>query len=408
MIVAAATTQRAIGWVIFGLVLLGFVIYILINIRAGKPEVGSEVELAANRKPYLPDDELETKKLDRSLLFALGMVSLIAVTLPLYWLAEPGRQKNADEGFDIRSTKRGAAEFSSRCESCHGPGGVGGVASVALTDPNGKFVAQVSWKAPALTAVLTRFDESEVTQVLNYGRNGVMPAWGAPGGGPLSPQQIDDLIHYLRSIQLEEEDLRKDVDAGVAAGARQIVLAEGSTLKANLDAANAIKDATAKAAAVKTAEAAITQAVDDLLKDVSDPKSPRFASVYGKLLFNNTQGSGAYSCARCHTKGWSYDGTTVTSKQTGKPVIDKYIDGDGFFGPNLTNGTAVRKFEAATQQQTFVATGTVDGKLYGVAGMGSGQMPGFGQRVDDIAKHTYPAILTDNEIAAIVAYERSL
>jgi hypothetical protein len=35
-------------------------------------------------------------------------------------------------------------------------------------------------------------------------------------------------------------------------------------------------------------------------------------------------------------------------------------------------------------------------------------MPGFGRRTNDELKHTYPAILTDNEINAVVAYERSL
>lgn len=406
---AAATTQRAIGWVIFGLVILGFVVYVLVNIRTGKREVGSEVELAANRKPYLSDEELESKKLDRSLLFALGMLALIGVGLPLYWLGEPGRQKGAAQGFDKRATSRGAESFASRCESCHGPGGTGGVASVTLTDPaTGKFEAQVTWKAPALTAVLTRFDESEVTQVLNYGRNGVMPAWGAPGGGPLNTAQIDDLIHYLRSIQLPEADLRKSVDDGITAGAREVVLAQNSSLQKALDSANAITDAKQKAAAVKTATDNITKAVDDFVKQISDPKSPQFASVYGKLIFNNPAAQGAYSCARCHTEGWSYDGTSVTSKLTGQPVVDQYLDGGGFFGPELRNGVTVRKFPTVKQHQTFVATGTEDGKQFGIAGMGSGQMPGFGARQDDTVKKTYPAILTDNEIAAVVAYERSL
>jgi hypothetical protein len=39
---------------------------------------------------------------------------------------------------------------------------------------------------------------------------------------------------------------------------------------------------------------------------------------------------------------------------------------------------------------------------------GSGQMPGFGPRTDDALKVTYPSILTDDQIAAVVAYERSL
>ena len=41
-----------------------------------------------------------------------------------------------------------------------------GHAYFTLTDSNGGFVAQVDWKAPALTTVLSRFDESEVTASL--------------------------------------------------------------------------------------------------------------------------------------------------------------------------------------------------------------------------------------------------
>jgi mono/diheme cytochrome c family protein len=408
MIYAAATTQRAIGWVIFIAVIIGFVIYILFNFRASKPEVGSEIELAPNRKPYYDDDELETKRLDRSLLFALGMLGIIGVGLPLYWLGEPGRQEGAAAGFDFRATKRGLASYESRCQQCHGPGGTGGVVSVALTNSEGDFEAQVNWKAPALTSVLTRFDESEVTHVLNYGRNGIMPPWGAPGGGPLTTEQIDDLIHYLRSIQLPEDELRPLVDAGVTEGAREILVTPGSALQKGLDDAAAITDPAQKAAATKAANDAVDKAVDDYVKSISDPSSPWYATIYGKLLFNNPASSGAYSCARCHTKGWSYDGEDVTAQTTGKPLIESYIDGGGFFGPSLIDGTAVRKFETPKLHQDFVATGSVEGKQFGVAGNGSGQMPGFGPRLDDTVKKTYPAILTDNEIAAIVAYERSL
>lgn len=70
-------------------------------------------------------------------------------------------------------------------------------------------MANVSWKAPALTAVLTRFSEDEVTDVLNYGRNGVMPAWGAPGGGPLTTNNLHDLIIYLRTVQLPKSTIRE-------------------------------------------------------------------------------------------------------------------------------------------------------------------------------------------------------
>ena len=51
---------------------------------------------------------------------------------------------------------------------------------------------------------------------------------------------------------------------------------------------------------------------------------------YGEALFNLDLASGAYSCARCHTKGWSYG--------------DPGVPGQGAFGWNLTGGNTTAKF----------------------------------------------------------------
>ena len=403
----ASSTQTAVGWVIAILVGIGFIAYLIANLRAAKPELGSEIELAANRKPYFDDAVLETTRLDRSLLFALSMLGIIAVALPLYWLAEPARITNAAEGFTIRSEKRGEKLYVANCERCHGPGATGGVYATSITDDAGKFVANVSWKAPALTAVLTRFSEEEVTDVLNYGRNGVMPAWGAPGGGPLTTNNLRDLIIYLRKEQLSDTALRVSVDGGIRDGAKIVLLNDRPALQAALDEANRVADPKAKAAAVKVASTAIDTALDAYLKEISDPASPYFGTVYGKLVFSNTASQGAYSCARCHTKGWSYSATKVNNT-AGVPLEAAYSDGNGWFGPSLQGGSTTRKFNTPATHEAFITGGSEKGKRYGNAGVGDGQMPGFGARIDDIAKRTYPAILTEAEIKAVVAYERGM
>src|SRR3546814_6235786 len=40
-----------------------------------------------------------------------------------------------------------------QCNACHGPEGVGGVASHTILDSDNEFVAQVNWTAPALDTV---------------------------------------------------------------------------------------------------------------------------------------------------------------------------------------------------------------------------------------------------------------
>ena len=159
--VVLATAASAIGGVIAVVLIVGFIIAVVANMRQGRHEVGAELELAANRKPYLSDEELEGKKLDRTLGFGLVLLGVIALALPLYWLAEPGRQSGAVEAFKEEAISRGEVVYDvkAKCSDCHGPAGVGGVRSYTLLNANGDFVAQVNWKAPALNTVLFRYSD---------------------------------------------------------------------------------------------------------------------------------------------------------------------------------------------------------------------------------------------------------
>ena len=454
--ILAASTQRNIGFVIAAIVIVGFVLFVFFNLKEARAEVGAEVELAPNRKPYLSDEELENTKLNRSLFFSLVMLATIAVGLPAYWLAEPGRQTNATSGVLRKAATRGEALFEANCQRCHNPGGVGGVAPYTLTDEaTGKFVAQVNWTAPALTSVMTRFDETEVRYILNYGR-GVMPPWGTIGGGPMTDQQITELIVYLRTIQnIGDEGAKKvqdDVMSGVLTMAKADVLKEDSSLVAQ---SKVIATDEASLASIQaeidkpTTEAfrkdlltsskaqlqtKITAAKKQLDTDATAAAKARVDTItkapdgspsqilYGKYLFSNPASSGQYNCARCHTKGFSYNGATVTKKDGTQLFPAGLIPGGGFFGPNLTNGVTKRQFEEPATHDDFITSGSKIGVKYGQYGQGSGRMPGFGPRTEDncqippdpgeggppVANCVYPAILTTEQIAAIVAYERSL
>jgi mono/diheme cytochrome c family protein len=338
VIFGANPVGRNIAIVIAILLTLFWLAYVIGNSRRAKAEVGSEVELAPNRKPYLDDEELEGPKLTRVLLLGLGLVVVTAFAIPLYWLNEPSRQAGAIEGFDARFAKWGEELFAPtaqggfNCAGCHGTKGIGGVAAYTLQDPATGRVEVVSWKAPALQTVLLKFSEDEVRYIITYGRPfSPMSPWGLAGGGPMNDQQIDTLIAYLRSIQLTPEE----------------------------------------------AQAAVTKALADAKADpVNAGKSD------GELLFNMQASSGTYSCARCHTHGWSYD----------QPVVS----GGGAMGPNLTGGSEGRQFPSEADQNAFVHDGSDQGKRYGQQGQGTGRMPGFGQ------------IYSEEQIAAVVAYERGL
>lgn len=381
--IVATSTQRAFGFVILAVVAIGFVVWFFANLRAGQKEVGSEIELAPNRKQYLSDEELEGKKLNMALFSALGLLAIIAVALPLYWLAEPGRQEGAVEMYNELFIERGLTlyEEGAQCVTCHGGAGVGGVTTFIINDQNGQFVGQVSWNAPALNNVLYRYNEDQVRYVLNYGRPGTpMAAWGTPGGGPLTTQQVDDLIAYLWSVQLKPEELRTQVDDFVKDIDPELYERMVEVRKSNQD--------VVPNGDVEAVNANRLSRADEL--------------KLGEILFNNQSiAQGSYSCARCHVAGAPYG-------QAWQPFLRLQY---GSFGPNL-----VGIENEATEQQHFnlVWNGMDEGKLYFSRKQGNPQMPGFGvnrntgKEAEGVPDFGPEGLLTPEEVWAIVTYERNL
>ncbi|MCJ7779419.1 MAG: cytochrome c, partial [Acidimicrobiia bacterium] len=211
MIALTTTTIGIIGLVI---IVAGWIIYGLFNVVAGRKEVGSEIELAANLKPYYDDETLEGPRLERVQFLGVVLLAVIVVALPLYWVFEPSRQAGAQEKWDARFASWGSqlfqptAEGGFNCAGCHGGmQAVGGEAPFTVTDPVTQEVQAVNWKAPALNTVLYKFDESEIRFILNYGRPfSPMSPWGLVGGGPMNAQQINNLIAYMKSIQIPREN----------------------------------------------------------------------------------------------------------------------------------------------------------------------------------------------------------
>ena len=119
----------------------------------------------------------------------------------------------------------------------------------------------VTWRAPALNTVLQRFSPQEVHDIVTYGRPGTpMQPWGVLGGGPKNDQSINDLVAYIKSIQLPPgttdqvaADVRHcDKPAKTALGASQCAL---------IDARNQAADQ------VKSANADLKTAQDQLAAD---------------------------------------------------------------------------------------------------------------------------------------------
>ena len=402
-----ATVYRSIGVVLLVIVLVATLAYVLVNVLfAGKAEVGAELELAPNRKPYFDDETLEGPKLDRALTWGLVTLFVLAVGLPLYWVMEPGRQENAAGDFGRKFRERGEAMFAAagenaqalNCAGCHGGLDGGVVPDFVFTQPDGT-VEVVDWLAPQLETVLLRYSREEVRFILVYGRPGTpMPAWGVDGGGPLNDQQVQNLVDFLDENQVAPEEAQ--------------------------------------------------QAVADRLDLYMDAEFDDGGAVFeseGQALFNmgllDDFAGGAYACARCHTAGWSYAPVEVETVDEQLVVDRESFDAatensgcGGALGPNLCDGATERQFpeesppEGASSEELadfdplqdmldFISNGSEDGIGYGTRGQGSGKMPGFAQRPgedalywlnDGLEREPSAGMMTPEMIRAIVEYEREL
>ncbi len=343
----AAAGPAQIGVVIAVIVVVFWLGYIFVTNVRPTDATGTESELAANRRPYFTDEVLEGPKLDRTLTWSLLTLGFIALALPIYWLREPGRQDGAVRGFDNRAAVRGEHLFASAsgggkhpglgCADCHGPEGVGGSTSYSVRIPADD---------PRNTTGKDEFYKG---------------AWTAPPLNTVllrfSEAEVHDILVYGRPGTPMPP---WGVDGGGPLNAQGI-----SDLLAYLHEIQLTPE---------ESQTAMTEALDAAKADgtVTDE---------GKFLFEA-------NCARCHTKGWSY--RTVYAEP------DAEAGGGGSRGPNLRDGATVRQFPAEADHIEFVSTGSDTEKAYGVGGVGSGRMPGFGE------------LLTADQIKAIVEYERSL
>lgn len=110
------------------------------------------------------------------------------------------------------------------------------------------------------------------------------------------------------------------------------------------------------------------------------------ASAMGVSASDAEQAVGLFNayCARCHTGGYSAG-----------PSFEQGA-GSGAWGPALTDGKAVTQFPNVEDHMSFILTGSVNAKGFGVNGIGTGRMPGFGN------------ILSADQIELIALYERTM
>ena len=325
---------RTILFLVNAVALVLFLGMALLAARRRKPEP------PANLTEYYDDATLEGPKLERFLGAAVLFSAVLAASLPVYWLLEPARQSGMDSDFLADSVERGKERFARVAT----PGSE--ILPLECARCHGDKA-----EGGAATYVHIPDEPGEVTKTVQ---------WTAPSLDDVllrfSPDEVAQIITYGRP--------GTPMPAWGLAGGGPLPKQPVDDLVSYLQSIQIKPDAAKKRSAERLAA---LKAENPNLSD-------------GEGLFN-------INCARCHTKGWSY----------GDPKVP---GGGGAFGPNLTNGVEMRQFpevaDGLKKHTEFVTTGSDFQKQYGLQGIGSGRMPGFG------------GILSAEQIEKIVAYERGL
>lgn len=113
------------------------------------------------------------------------MLALVAA-FPLYRLGEPTRREHARRAMHAESMRLGAETFARHCVACHGDEGRGG--SIAPTLNSREFLRVTS-------------DQQLVWLIAGGVPGTTMTAYAMDLGGPFTPQEIDRLVVYLRSME---------------------------------------------------------------------------------------------------------------------------------------------------------------------------------------------------------------
>jgi mono/diheme cytochrome c family protein len=497
-----------IGAAVLALATLAFIGWLTYAVTRGPARPTREAP-PPNLEPYMTDDELESRRLNRVLGAALVATAVLAIVMPLYYLNETDRQAAAEHRFEEIAIERGQHWFEEfQCIDCHGPGGGGGTSSFV----EARSGMATSWAAPPLDDLFLRYSVDEIRYWITFGRPGTpMPAWGVEGGGPLTYQQVDELIALIETFQIGAqaafdavddrvrlqltrlEGADDTVDAAIAAKQAEIdsilaapdlyaqVMTAPEELVAILSADGTCTGPSAELVSLPCgasgtdtdrdgltddAETGLTGFLERLLAVV--PASPS-ANDLARLGFNpadafsNTNSEGrpigdlaaaeeaildvnqvvrdlrlttqngerflataeanlaflvearearryavdfdtlatdafdgslddarravglfnAY-CARCHTAGFSA-GIAFTQEP-----------GSGAMGPSLRSGRSLVQFPNLDRHVAFLISGSQELVPYGVNGLGSGRMPGFG------------AFLSEQDLDLIARYERSM
>jgi mono/diheme cytochrome c family protein len=122
--------------------------------------------------------------LDRYYAWGLVFMGVLLVGFPLYKIREPALRRAAMQEQQVSYAKVGAVLFQQHCSACHGAAGTGG--SVGPTLYSKEFLESTS--------------DTQIGWLITGGISGtVMSAYGLDFGGPLTQEQVRQVVVYMRT-----------------------------------------------------------------------------------------------------------------------------------------------------------------------------------------------------------------
>lgn len=122
--------------------------------------------------------------MEKKIFLAMILTVAIATFLTVYWLLEPHRVKVEAEQMKLEAAKKGKGLYMTHCAGCHGETGGPQKRVRAINSKN----------------YLESVDDTILYKITERGipRTGMFPL-GDQEGGPLNPEQIHQLVAFIRS-----------------------------------------------------------------------------------------------------------------------------------------------------------------------------------------------------------------
>jgi mono/diheme cytochrome c family protein len=136
--------------------------------------------------------------MEKKIFLAMILTVAIAIFLTVYWLLEPHRVKVEAEQMKLEAAKKGKDRYMTLCAKCHGE--TGGLQ---------KRVRAINSKN-----YLEAVDDSILYKIIERGipRTGMF-ALGEKEGGPLDPEQIRQLVAFIRNWEKTAPTLPEEAPA---------------------------------------------------------------------------------------------------------------------------------------------------------------------------------------------------